>query len=120
MAMPGSLITRDMRSDRTYAGAPAVDVTDKLGPQFKPTTIACRLEMMQGRLAEFCEAHGDQARSAVLITADAAAAAAADPGVTVFNVAERTYTKRGTRLEHDLMRFLLPTAKFVPADSLEP
>ncbi|MBE7454043.1 MAG: hypothetical protein HS111_35925 [Kofleriaceae bacterium] len=34
MAMVGSVITRDMAANRVYAGAPAVDVTAKVGPQF--------------------------------------------------------------------------------------
>jgi acetyltransferase-like isoleucine patch superfamily enzyme len=115
LAMPGSLITKDMRADRTYAGSPAEDVTERLGPQFSPTSIPERLQAMNELVDGFCSAHGPSARSAFMITADAAEAKIAPAEVTVFNVADRTYTKHATRLEHDFMRFLLPRAKFVPA-----
>ncbi len=117
IAFLGSLVTKDMEADHTYAGAPAKDVTDKFGPQFKITTIDERIAYLQARLQEFAQQyHAEQfVQHQTLIATTAGEMPAAAPDVTVFNVADRTYTKRGTPTEHKLMRFLLPDAKFIPA-----
>ncbi len=43
MAMLGSLVTKDMEANRTYAGTPAKDMTEKLGPQYSENR--CRAEV---------------------------------------------------------------------------
>ncbi len=53
VALPGSVITRDMEANRVYAGIPATDMTDKLGPPFKETTPEERAEKMRAYLEEF-------------------------------------------------------------------
>ncbi|MEZ4398700.1 MAG: hypothetical protein R3B06_01680 [Kofleriaceae bacterium] len=108
MAMVGSVITRDMLPNHVYGGAPAVDLTPKVGPQFAPVTTAAKLDRMRGLVAE---AGVDAAAIAVVATA-------ADIGSddrTYFVVDDRTYTKRGTAAEVALMKFLLPArGKFTP------
>lgn len=51
MAMLGSVITKDMEADHTYAGVPAKDVTDVFGPQFEFRTP----EQKQAKLEEIVE-----------------------------------------------------------------
>jgi len=113
LAMLGSLVTKDMKSDHCYAGAPAKDITENIGPQFQPTTIEQRLEYMRTKLNEFKERHG-MILDKIQVVASAAECTTVSKGMTVFNVADRTYTKRGGKMEYGLMRFLLPDAKFVP------
>jgi acetyltransferase-like isoleucine patch superfamily enzyme len=117
MAMLGSVVTREMEPDRCYAGVPARDVTDKFGPQFQITKVKERIEYMRSRLDEFRRRPGNEAtHDEVVVVSDADEMATAPPHCTAFNVGDRTYRKRGTELEHRLMRFLLPDAKFVPAE----
>lgn len=115
LAMLGSVITRDMQEDRCYAGVPAADVTDKVGPQFTVRPVEERARMLEARLATFAGAGGGVRPGTFRVAIDASAAQGAPTNVTVFNVADRSYTKRGTALERELMRFLLPDAKFIPA-----
>jgi acetyltransferase-like isoleucine patch superfamily enzyme len=116
VSMLGSVITRDTQANHVYAGAPARDVTDKFGPAYEDTSLEQRVSYLEGRLAEFAErqASNDPGEVAQIVTSrddlDRAQGAA-----TVFDVSTRTYRKRGTRLEYELMRYLLPDAKFTPA-----
>lgn len=110
--MLGSLITRDMASDRTYAGAPATDMTDKFGPPIVPTSLAFRREYLAERLETFGKEHNvDIWRHVGIIETDAERL---PDGKIYFNIQHRTYNKTAFRLEHTLLRFLLPKAKFTP------
>lgn len=116
MALIGSLITKDMLPDRTYAGSPAQDITEKFGTQFKITSLESRLEYLQERFQAFENHHGltySINQHAHIVTTESEMKSTPQ-NITAFNVADRTYTKRNTPLEHQLMRFLLPDAKFIP------
>lgn len=115
LAMLGSVITRDMAPDHTYAGVPATDVTERVGPQFTRTSIEFRIQYMRDRIEGFSASHPRKIldRVAVVTTADELKAVPED--VLAFNVGDRTYTKGRAEFEHSLMRHLLPEAKFVPA-----
>lgn len=116
LALPGAVVTREMAPDRSYAGLPAEDVTDRVGPQFAFRPVPERAEWLRRRLHDFAVRHGDLAvLQRLIVAASAADAQDAPQGATVFNVDDRTYTKQGTDLEAVAMRFLLPDAKFVPA-----
>jgi acetyltransferase-like isoleucine patch superfamily enzyme len=116
MALLGSLVVHDMEADHTYGGSPASDVTARVGPQFKPTPPEERGRILQSRIEEFGRRSGvGDILSRVRITTEPAGLADASDTVTVFNVADRSYSKNGSELERRLVRFLLPDAKFVPA-----
>lgn len=116
IAMLGSLITRNMEADRCYAGVPAKDVTEKFGSQFKVTSIEERIEYLQRRIDQLAASWGQSdLYGRVRIVAGPEAIGDHGEGVTVFDVASRTYLKQGTGLEHRLIRALLPDAKFTPA-----
>ena len=115
MAMLGSVVTRDMEADRVYAGLPAKDVTDKTGPPFAVTTLEQRRAYMGKRVEEFANRHGIRDLQArVRLLSSTQEMHTVPETVTAFNLADRTYTKRGSDLEVKLMRFLLPDAKFTP------
>jgi hypothetical protein len=110
LALLGSVVTRNMEADHTYAGAPAVDVTQKFGPTFEIKPVAERLRLLNQRLDELLPDR-DQRRQVLAVSDESGAA---DPERLVLNVESRTYTANGHPLEHVVLRGLLPTAKFVP------
>lgn len=115
LIMLGSLVTRDVAADRTVAGIPAADITERIGPQFKLTSREERERYLRERLETFAQKNRIRdidRRFVIVASAEEARQAAAD--ATAFDVVNRTYTKRGTDLEVKFMRFLLPEAKFVP------
>jgi len=115
LAMLGSLVTRDMLPDHTYAGVPATDITKKIGKQIEKTSIEQRIKYLREHLELFAERHGlDNVRDFARILPGGDGTEPEGQSVTVFDVASRTYRKTGTRLEYELIRFLLPDAKFIP------
>lgn len=111
MALVGSVVTRDMEENRVYAGSPAKDVTDKVGPQFAPVSVEERVRRLCDRRATFLAANPDVAPEEIGVAADGAVV---ERGATMFDVVRRTYTKRRTAAEVRFMRYLLPRAKFIP------
>lgn len=111
MAMVGSVVTKDMQENHIYAGAPAKDITDKVGPQFVARPVAEKLEYLERRLAEFLEQNPDADPAAIGI---AASGDVLRDGESLFDVADRTYSKTRSASEVAFMHHLLPRAKFTP------
>lgn len=112
MAMLGSVITRDMEENHIYAGVPAKDVSDKLGFQYEDVSVDKKYQVMQEKLSEFYELHSEYPQSIVVVK-DSANINGTHK--TVFDVSNRTYTKKLTEEEIEFMKFLLVTIKFYPA-----
>lgn len=102
MAMTSATVTKDMARNRVYAGTPAVDITEKVGAPYQENPILKRQHILMAKIYAFAERRG-------LFSRDADALASR------FDVGSRTYTKTNEPLEVELMRYLLPEAKFVPA-----
>jgi hypothetical protein len=100
-----------MEANHVYAGCPAKDVTDKLGPQFAPRSVDEKLAFMRARLDEFAARSPEWKAGEIGL---AAAGRVVVPGESMFDVDDRTYTKRRSATEVAFMRFLLPDAKFTP------
>jgi acetyltransferase-like isoleucine patch superfamily enzyme len=113
LVMLGSMVTKDLAAERTYAGSPAQDVTERFGTQFREIALPERAQELERRIGEFCRQSG-AAQASFRVVSDGLRA---EPGVTVFDVGSRTYTKLGTGGERKLMRFLLPDAKFTPGQA---
>jgi hypothetical protein len=110
MALVGSVITHDMKPNRVYAGVPAVDVTDKFGPQFEE----CGVEQKARRLTELFNAFYSSMpqyrdRLKVVTTPDDF-----DDRFICFDVSTRTYTKRYDPAEYSFLRKYVPLVKFIP------
>jgi len=115
LAMLGSLIIRDMEADHCYAGSPASDITDKIGSQFKLTSITERISYLESRFEEFGLRYDVvPIKNYVKIVTSMEEMVNINKDITIFNVRNRTYTKRSTQLEYRIIRFLLPEAKFIP------
>jgi acetyltransferase-like isoleucine patch superfamily enzyme len=110
--MGGSTVTKDLAANRVYGGNPAVDITAKLGAPYRDIPIPDRLDDMRRRVTRFHE-QSQKWKPGVIEVIDSWDGDVRDD-VTYFNVADRTYTKRGHPVERDIMRFLLPLAKFLP------
>lgn len=115
LALLGSLITKDMKSNHIYAGAPAQDVTDKIGNQFNITSTEYRKEYLVVKIEEFSKKYGLYDPWKKIDITDLITEKEAKSSKIVFDVKHRTYTKTYTKLENKLMKFLLPDAKFIPA-----
>lgn len=113
MAMLGSVVVRDMEADRTYAGSPARDMTDKLGSQFAPVDLAAKRAKLESERAAFAAQGGDADHIQVVTDWPAEM----DPEVSYFNVSTREYTKRLTEPEMDFMLHLLTPIKFYPVET---
>lgn len=111
MALAGSIITKDMKQNHVYAGVPAVDITDKLGPQFHDRSTNEKYKIMIKKLDEFsAECPGAKEFIKIVISPDKNP----DETISYFNVSNRTYTKRKSDIEMKFMKFLLPIIKFTP------
>lgn len=111
MAMLGSVVTQDMKANRMYAGTPAKDLTDKIGPQFIDVPVGDKYATMVARLAEFSKVNKEGA--GIEIVKEWPANMRQD--VSYFNVGNRQYTKRLSEREMDFMLTLLVPIKFYPA-----
>ncbi|QMU64029.1 MAG: hypothetical protein GKR88_06805 [Flavobacteriaceae bacterium] len=111
MAMLGSVVTRDMEENHIYAGVPARDITEKLGNQYEDVSIEEKYKIMQQKLKEFYKINPNYPRSIVIVKDSVDSK---ENNKTVFNVSDRTYTKRLTNEEIEFMKFLLVTIKFYP------
>jgi acetyltransferase-like isoleucine patch superfamily enzyme len=117
LAMLGSMVTRDMQPNRSYAGVPAKDVTDALGAPFSPVPADERIAFLEERVRRFADEFArPEIFERVRILAEEPQDTKSSADVTEFNVVSRTYRKSGTELEHDFIRYLLPEAKFVPVE----
>lgn len=110
MAMVGSVVTKDMKFNEIYAGSPAKSISDKIGFQFNEVSIEEKLNKMNLYLNEW-----DTNSKLIKIVSDSSEIDLNNEKVTYFNVANRTYLKRGSEEEISFMKFLLPArGKFTP------
>ncbi len=115
LSMLGSLITRDMEPDRTYAGSPAKDVTDKFGKQFEEPSLQEKEKYLIGKLKEFSVKYGLGDFSNYVIVLTKEEEDYSDSDKIQINIAKRSYKKTGSFLEYYLIYFLLPDVKLLPA-----
>lgn len=113
MAMVGSVVTKDMEENHIYGGCPAKDLTEHLGAPFVKTTSAQRYLDMRLRLEQFYNLNPTIKKGNIEIVYQIDTYAP----FSQFNITDRTYTKLNTSQEVAFMRFLLPTAKFIPNDA---
>jgi len=114
LTMLGSLITKDIPSDRTYAGAPATDQTNRFGSQFSETSTEYRMDKINNMLNKFAQKFEINNISNYV---DICSMLPNDWNgkKTMIAVSSRNYYKTGSIIEILLMRYLLPDAKYIPA-----
>jgi len=110
MALVGSVITRNMAENHVYAGVPARDVTDKVGPQFGERSLEEKAKALATVLRSFEEEY-PQHRGRIRILEDAGRI---DEGVTYIDLTDRSYIRTLSSAEVDFFRGHIPLVKFVP------
>jgi acetyltransferase-like isoleucine patch superfamily enzyme len=110
MALVGSVVTRDMEPNHVYAGVPAKDVTDKVGPQFERRTLERKVEVLAGLIAEFEGAHPTH-RGRIRIAQESAGE---EEGITYLDPDTRTYRQTLSQAEVTFFQHFVPLVKFVP------
>ena len=110
LALMGAVVTHDMKQNRVYAGVPAVDITEKVGPHYETVSVDEKLRVLQEKLVEFAD--GRDLGEQIQIVREWPESMRND--VTYFNVSTREYTKRLSKLEVDFMLHLLMPIKFFP------
>jgi acetyltransferase-like isoleucine patch superfamily enzyme len=113
VAMLGSLVTKDIPPDKTYAGSPATDQTNKFGPQFAETSTEYRIDRLTRMVNQFAQ---DFEVDNISKYVDVCSLLPQhwSGKKTVIAVTSRDYYKTGSPIEILLMRYLLPGAKYVP------
>jgi acetyltransferase-like isoleucine patch superfamily enzyme len=107
-----SNVLKNIPADTTWAGNPAKDVTDKLGPQFDNIDNVTRVDLMHLEIDRFEKLHPEHAGKIWATDGLASSVVRVNKGHTLFYVRERTYTKRRTAAEVAFMRFT--SGKFTP------
>lgn len=110
MAMVGSVVTKDMLPNHVYAGVPAKDITDKIGPQFEDRTVAQKATRLQELLDAFEVAHPEHRDQLRVITSPEERI----EGVTCFDVSRRVYTRTYSKAEVAFLQAHVPLIKFTP------
>jgi hypothetical protein len=111
MTLAGAVVTKPLTANHVYAGSPAKDITDKVGPQFEPVSTEERTR----RFHELLEKHRKvRPRFSARLVQEYSERDRAK-GISQFRVSDRTYLPTYSREEYRFMRFITyERAKFVP------
>lgn len=112
MALAGSVITREMLPNHVYGGAPATDLTPKLGVQFKNSSVSQKYVRMCAIVDEFLAQQPKYKGKLVVVTSTRKR----KEGVTYFDVSRRTYTKLRSEAEVNFLKANMPLVKFTPVE----
>ena len=110
MALLGSVVTQDMEPNHVYGGAPAKDLTERMGPQFDAPTVEQKLATLRELLERF---QRETARFKDRIRV-VSSPQELEEGIACFDVADRTYTRSECGAHVAFLKWLLPLAKFTP------
>ena len=112
MVLMGSVVTKNTISNHPYAGNPAVDIIDKMGPVFTAVSIQERHSLFQKKIEEFNQISETDVHARIKTVKEFNSG---KPATTEFNLNTLEYRKTGSKLERKLIRFMLPDLKFTPA-----
>jgi acetyltransferase-like isoleucine patch superfamily enzyme len=108
MAMVGSVITKDMSYNKIYAGSPAKEISEKVGPQFEERSLKDKFE----RMVEYLNDFGQVDQIKIVLTPDEVIF---NDNCSYFVISDRKYKKTLSESEIAFMKYLLPAkAKFTP------
>lgn len=110
MALVGSVITKDMLSNHVYAGVPAEDITDKVGPQFEELTTEEKAIRLQKLIDRFVRAHPKYQNQLKVVQSKNEI----EDNMCCFDVSRRIYTKNYLEGEILFIKANVPLVKFTP------
>jgi acetyltransferase-like isoleucine patch superfamily enzyme len=112
MLMLGGLATHDMEANQIYAGSPAINVTDKFGPQFEAIPLEKKRIIFHSYLEEFHKL-GNAIDSFLILEG---VNSPLMTNKTYFDLESRQYFPTFSDIETKFVRFMLyDRAKFLPA-----
>lgn len=116
MALMGSVITKDMKSNHIYAGNPAIDITDKIGGgQFKEKSLSEKKIEFLHHYVSFLKSNNLDIKDFEAIVVDDLSGVNSNDKITYFNVDGRRYKPSRSKLEYMFIKYLLPEkGKFCP------
>lgn len=119
MLMVGGVITKNMKENHVYGGAPAVDLTDKLGSQFISKSIEEKKEIFKKLYLEFLNISNIMEENFEIIVEESIDINKNYQNLydskTVFFLNERKYIPNRSEHEYKFMKYLLyDKAKFNP------
>lgn len=110
MAMLGSVIIKDMEENHIYGGNPANDITDKVGHPWKKISNSEKIDRVNGLIDEGCKKlnlNREQFEVVENIPINQ------DNGITYYSIGTREYTKRNSKEEIALNKWMFNSkAKF--------
>lgn len=110
VALPGSVVAKDMKPNRIYGGVPATDVTAKLGAPWIDRPLA-EIEQRVNSIIDEASVNFGLHRNAFQVVRAWPDEPQAD--ITYYNIVDREYTKRFTAQEITLNKFMFSgKAKF--------
>jgi acetyltransferase-like isoleucine patch superfamily enzyme len=107
-----SNVLHNIPADTTWAGNPAKDVTDKLGPQFETLEYSDKLWRFHDDMKAFEAVHPEHAGKILAGHVDKKFVGKVPEGRTIFFVESRTYTKKRTAAEVAFLKW--SSGKFTP------
>ncbi|MCC6159145.1 MAG: acyltransferase [Deltaproteobacteria bacterium] len=110
MAMVGSVIVKDMEANHVYAGVPAKDVTERMGPQFETLDVEEKARRMRAKIEEFVRQRPEFDGRFRVVTSPSEV----DDRACCFDVSTRTYNKRYDEAEVAFLKATVPLVKFSP------
>ena len=105
-----------MLIDKTYAGSPAKDVTERIGSQFEDKPLEDKYKLLEEYLMSFTNRYNLGSYSKYVRILKTETQKFNNDSLIQINVEKRMYKKTGSILEHYLIRFLLPDIKLIPSD----
>jgi predicted house-cleaning noncanonical NTP pyrophosphatase (MazG superfamily) len=112
--MLGSLVTGDMLKNHVYAGVPAKDITEKIGNQFRETSLEFRKKYLSEKLYNFAKHNTINNIWDMVELVDNITDNHIRSKKIILDIKNREYVKKGSGLERRIIRYLLPDIKFVP------
>ncbi len=114
MAMVGSVITKDMDENHIYGGSPAINLSPKIGFQFEETANEKKIHIFEELIASFLNIRKDFLKEQIVFSLEVKIPDKINPNAVYFFLNSRTYIKQRSEIEIAFMKFILPTAKFIP------
>ena len=116
MAMLGSVITKNMEYNSIYGGNPSIDLTSKLGNQFREVSTDEKLKLVNYFIEEYKNIYKIDDIKVKVVTEYPEYL---DKNFTYYNVSDRTYTKTNSEDEINLNKWMFKfKSKFIPNESI--
>lgn len=114
MLLVGGVITKDMEENHVYAGVPAKDITNQVGPQFKQVSLEEKIELFNQLYQQFLVENNLTSNDFSILVVDKIDVKSTERE-TIFCIKDRAYSPFRSENEYRFIKFMLyEKAKFLP------